>query len=204
MDIVTLFAIGGVTIFLGFLSEYIFEKTEIPDALWLILFGIMLSHFFNFSQTKTFSEVGLIFTTFALIFMLFEGVLKINFKELFKSLGEGTAISLMHFIFTMLITAAAMLLLGWNFLEGLLLGAILGDSAQTIIIPILKKIRIKTETALILTFESAISDVFCIVGTLTIINIILLKSVTVATVVQTISYAFILGLLAGALQVLSG
>lgn len=202
MELISLFTISGAVILLGFLSEYIFDKTEIPDAVWLILIGLLLGHLFPISNNEMFRELGLIFTTFALIFILFEGVLNINFNEFFKSLGGGTVISLTHFIFTMLITGLSMMILGWGLLEGLLLGAILADSAQAVIIPIIKKIKMKDETALILTFESAISDVFCIVGALTILNIFVLNAVSFTGIVQKIGFSFVFGIIFGAVAAL--
>ena len=90
-----------------------------------------------------------------------------------------------------------MRILGWNFLEGMLLGAIIGGASSAVIIPIAKNINVKPNTALVLTFESAISDVLCIVGTLTILNIIILNSFNVGNVVQRIVYSFGLAIFIG-------
>ena len=197
MELTILFGVTGVIIFVGFFGEWVFEKTKIPDVLWLMIVGIFLNHAFKLSQNLVLVSLGPIFTTFALIFILFEGVLSVNIKKLMSGVVEGGNLSMLHFIFTMIFVAFAMMIAGWGFLEGLLLGAILGDSSQAVIIPLMKKIAIQARTALIITFETAISDVFCIVGALTIINIILIKSFSLEVVLQKIVYSFAFAILIG-------
>ncbi len=201
MELITLFAITGIIIFVGFIGEWIFDKTNIPDVLWLLIVGLVLGYFFDVEKSAAFKEVSPLFITFALIFILFEGVLNIDLKKIFTGVVEGGSLSFISFILTMFFTAIAMMAAGWGFLEGLLLGAILGDASQAVIVPIIKKIHIKEETAIALTFESAISDVFVIVGSLAVINIILMESFSVTAVFQKITYSFLsaifIGIVAG-------
>jgi potassium/hydrogen antiporter len=197
MELISLFAIAGIIIFVGFIAEWIFDKTNIPDVLWLMILGLIIGYFFDFEKSAVFKEASPVFITFALIFILFEGVLNIDFKKIFTGVVEGGSLSFISFIVTMLFTAIAMVAAGWGVLEGLLLGAILGDASQAVIVPIIKKIHIKEETAIALTFESAISDVFVIVGTLAIINIILMESFSITAVFQKILYSFLSAILIG-------
>jgi NhaP-type Na+/H+ or K+/H+ antiporter len=88
-------------------------------------------------------------------------------------------------------------MVGWPIIEGMLLGAIIGGASSAVIIPIAKNINVKPNTALALTFESAISDVLCIVGALTILNIIVLQQFSIGGVVQRIIYSFGLAIFVG-------
>jgi potassium/hydrogen antiporter len=197
MEIITLFTIAGIIILIGFLAEYIFQKTRIPDVLWLMIIGLILGYFFNIAENDIFLAIAPVFTTFALVFILFEGVLSIDLKELFSGVAKGSNLSFISFILTMIFTGIVMMAAGWGFLEGMLLGAMLGDSAQTVIIPLLRKIRIKHQTAISLTFESAISDVLCIIGSITILNIILIQSFSVSMIVQSVTYSLLMAIIAG-------
>jgi NhaP-type Na+/H+ or K+/H+ antiporter len=77
------------------------------------------------------------------------------------------------------------------------LGIILGDAAQTVIIPLTKKINIGKDSSAALTFESALSDVLCIVGAITVISVINLNTISVTEVSKTILYSFSVGILLG-------
>ena len=81
MDVNTIFVVSGIIIFVGFLGEYIFRKTNIPDFIWLMLFGAILGTFFDISKNAGFTQIAPIFTTFALIFILFEGAINIDIKK---------------------------------------------------------------------------------------------------------------------------
>jgi NhaP-type Na+/H+ or K+/H+ antiporter len=182
---------------MGYLGEWIFEKTNIPDVLWLMLLGLIINYFFGTAKSQIFSEIAPLFTVFALLFILFEGVLNIDLKKLISGIIEGTSLSFLNFIFSMFAVAAVLMIFGWNFWEGMLLGAMLGDASQAIIIPLIKKIKMKQETAIILTFESAISDVFCIVGTLTILHIIRMRTFNFSIIYQEVLYSIFAAIVLG-------
>ncbi|MBN2368470.1 cation:proton antiporter [Candidatus Woesearchaeota archaeon] len=190
MGLVTLFSIAAIVIFIGFLGEWIFDKTNIPDVIWLMILGIFLGQFVNISGNEVFQQISPIFTTFALIFILFEGALNIDLRKLISGIIGGSSLSFLNFLLSLMIVPLVMLLLGWGFGEGLLLGAIIGGASSAVIIPLTKRLNIHSSTALVLTFESAISDVLCIVGALTIVNMLTLNSLNLGTIVQEIVISF--------------
>jgi len=202
MELITLFAAAGIIIFIGFAGEWIFEKTNIPDVIWLMLLGIVVGYFVDNSD-PAFTKIAPIFTTFAMIFILFEGALHIDLKQLATGLVGGSSLALLNFIITLLIVPITMVVTGWSLIESILLGAIIGGVSSAVVIPLTRKIHIKSRTALILNLESAISDVLCIVGTITIVNIILLRSFSVSFVLQRILYSFAIGAILGIIGGLS-
>jgi len=196
VDVITIFSLFGITIFVGFAGEWIFEKTTIPDVIWLIILGFAVGQALHISGNPLIQQIGPIFTTFALVFILFEGVLNIDLKEVFAGVVEGSELAVVSFTLAILFSGITMLALGWGILESLVMGAILGDSAQAVIIPLIKKIHTK-KAGLILTFESAISDVLCIVGALAFINIFVLNTFSINMVLQKILYSFVLAVFVG-------
>jgi potassium/hydrogen antiporter len=200
MDVMPIFAASAVIIFIGFIGEYIFQKTNIPDVIWLMILGVVLGHFYDF-QASVFAGVAPIFTGFALIFILFEGAINIDIKKLVKGVAGGTSLSVLSFVLSIIIVPLVMSIVGWGFLEGMLLGAIIGGASSAVIIPITKNIDIRPSTGLVLTIESAISDVLCIVGTLTILKIYKLNSIDVGSIIKDIVISFgiaiIIGIVAG-------
>ncbi len=197
MEITALFAIGGVILFIGFLGELIFQKTNIPDVIWLMIIGAVLGYFFDFANTPAFTQVSPIFTTFALIYILFEGAINIDIKKLVKGVIGGSSLSVLSFIISIVVVPVIMAMFGWGILEGVLLGAIIGGASSAVIIPIAKNIDVKPHTALVLTFESAISDVLCIVGAVTILNIIELNMFDVKHVLGEILFKFVVAIFIG-------
>jgi NhaP-type Na+/H+ or K+/H+ antiporter len=204
MEIILIFAIIAAIILVGFFGEWLFEKTHVPDVLWLILFGILLKYLLEIDMGGL-KEASTLFITFALVFILFEGILNFTVKKMVRGFREGASLAFFNLIVSALACGMVMHLVGWSFIGGMLLGAILADSSQAVIVPLVKKIRIGQESALTLIFESAITDVFCIVGSLTLISILLLKSVTVVGVLSEVARQFLIaigiGLLMGVIWV---
>ncbi|MBT3463464.1 hypothetical protein HN451_00630, partial [archaeon] len=141
-----------------------------------------------------------IFTTFALIYILFEGAINIDIKKLVKGVIGGSSLSVLSFLISIIIVPLIMSFFGWGILEGMLLGAIIGGASSAVIIPIAKNIDVKPQTALVLTFESAISDVLCIVGAITILNIINLNMFSLGNVVKEIVYSFVIAIFIGVIS----
>jgi len=82
-------------------------------------------------------------------------------------------------------------------MESLLLGMMLGGISSDVIIPLTKKLTMNPETSLDLTLESAISDVFSIVGTITLLNLIALDSFSFGFAVRRIVNSFAVAIFIG-------
>jgi potassium/hydrogen antiporter len=199
MDILTLFSLAGIIIFIGFIGEWIFQKTNIPDVIWLMLLGFFVNQVFNVSESEIIHTLAPLFTTFALLFILFEGAINIDLKKLLKGVVGGGSLAFIYFLTCLIIVPVAMMMVGWGFWEGLLLAAMIGGISSDVIIPLAKKIKVKENTSLMLTLESAISDVLSIVVAITVINIIVLRQFSVVFVAQQIVYSFGLAIIAGVL-----
>jgi NhaP-type Na+/H+ or K+/H+ antiporter len=197
MDVITIFVIAAIIIFLGFLGEIVFKKTNIPDVIWLILFGIIIGSVFKIVDISGTEETAAIFTTFALIFLLFEGAININLKELFKGMFGGTSLTLINFILSVIVVTLLGILFGLPIMLALLLGTIISGTSSAVVIPIIRRLKLKSETTTMLTIESAVSDVLCIIASITIIQIIVLSSVDVSSVFNTLIGSFAIALFVG-------
>lgn len=198
MEIFILFALAALVIFIGFLGEIIFRKTNIPDVIWLMLVGIIIGLVFGeFTNGDILALISPIFTTFALVFILFEGAININVSQVAKGILSGVALTFISFVLSSLAVTIIMIMFGWDFLSGLLLGTALGGASSAVVVPIVKRLHIKKESAFVLTIESAISDVLCIVSAITIINIIKLNSFDLSRVLQNVFGAFAIAIFIG-------
>ncbi|MFH1072896.1 MAG: cation:proton antiporter [Nanoarchaeota archaeon] len=198
MDPLSIFLGVGLILVFGFIAEFVFKKSGVPDVLFLILLGFVIGPFgFKLIRPDTLAPVAPFFVTFALLFLLFDGAFDIDLASLTKGLSAGLWISIFNFVTATAIVTIIMLIIGFNFLTALLLGIILADISELFVIPILKKMKVKAETYTILTFESALTDVLCIVFALTVMQITALGSVTLQGVLGTISSLFAVAGLVG-------
>jgi NhaP-type Na+/H+ or K+/H+ antiporter len=207
MDIVTtLFVISGI-MFIGFLAEIIFKKTNIPDVLILIGVGIILSSVLGWTNKDVLAGGATLFTTFALVFVLFQGALSINFVTLIKSLPSTFKLTILNFILTVIVVALiAYFGFGYNFNLALLIGMILGGTSSAVVIPLVNNVEIKEKYSSVLTLESALSDVLCIIGTITVLEIIATGQVLAESIFKSVftsfSLAIVTGLIIGILWVI--
>jgi cell volume regulation protein A len=198
---------AGLILFFGLFAEFVFKKTGLPDVLFLILLGFAIGPYgLKFIEPKQVELFAPIFTTFALLFLLFDGAFNIDLASLAKGLAKTMWITIFNFLISTLFVTGITFLLGKYFfglsiLHALLLGFILGGICGAFVIPLLKDLPISKEAASILTLESAITDVFSIVGALTILELMTLRTFDVRTTISTIASIFavagLIGIIAG-------
>ncbi len=200
MEIYTIFGIIVGIIFIGFFSEIIFKKFNIPDVLILILVGIGIGKFFSLNALS-FGPSAKLFTTFALVFILFQGAINIDIRMLVRSLSKTSTLTILSFVLTVCVVAGIAYFFGYNLLTSLLIGTILGGTSSAVVIPLVNNVEIRDKYGLVLTLESAISDVLCIVGTITILEIIregqFVASGVFKNILSSFSLALVIGLIVG-------
>lgn len=197
MEVITTFAVIAGIVFLGFLSEIIFQKTNVPDVLILILTGILIRTGFEWVNPSSFGESAKLFTTFALIFILFQGALSIDFKSLFKSLSGAFKVTITSFIFSAVVVTIITYPIYHNLLISILIGMILAGTSSAVVIPIVNNINLKEKFKLTLTLESAITDVLCIVGALTVLEILATGNAAASDIFRSVLSSFSLAIVTG-------
>jgi NhaP-type Na+/H+ or K+/H+ antiporter len=198
MDVISVFAVIAGIVLLGYFSDFIFKKTGVPDVLILILVGIALKEF-AFVDGNSFGFTSVLFTTFALIFILFQGALSIDFKLLLRSLYDIFSLTTLHFFASMAVIAGISYLLAYDLFTSLLIGAILAGTSSAVVIPLVNALEISDKHRTILSLESALSDVLCIVGTVTILEIMKTGEVLASEVFRLVLSSFSLAIVVGGL-----
>ncbi len=198
MAVSLIFLIAGVIIVLGFFGSFLFERTRIPDVLILMAVGVILgpvSGLFNTGNMAHFTEY---FGAFALMVILFEGGMDMNLEMLIKEFG--TASALVTISFALSVTAIAgffFFFQHWDIVRSLLFGTILGCTSSAIIMPIISKMSLKDDAKMILSVESALSDVLSVVCTISLIEFIKFQKVGIETPFRAIASAFSIAVIAG-------
>jgi len=197
-DILTIFLfVGGILIF-GFFAEYIFKRFHVPDILLLVLLGFLLGpHVFNFIPIEKLTEFAPLFTTFALLFILFDGAFGINLTSFAKGIVGGLKLTFFNFFISFIAIGAVASFFGFDLLTSALIAVILGGVSSSFVVPVLKKIRAGEEPSSALIFESALTDVLSIVLAITLMEIIVLSLFDIKIVLTKISSLFAIAGLIG-------
>ncbi|MFH1447370.1 MAG: cation:proton antiporter, partial [Candidatus Micrarchaeota archaeon] len=201
------FAIIGIVIVIGFFAEWVFRKTNIPDILALMFLGLMIGPIFRLSNPSDMAGFAPIFAPIALMVLLFDGGLHMNIYKVLYDTPKAGLYALTNILFSIFLGAVVMnIIFGWSFYMGAILGAIVGGTSSAIVLPILGKLNIYEEASDILSLESAVTDVLCIVATITILNMVtrilnpeieVLNTNPANVIVGTFAIGILLGSIAG-------
>ncbi len=189
----------GLLIFLAHVFTAVFERTRIPDVLPLVVLGLLVGPVFEYVNPATFGSIGSAFTTIALVILLFESGLSLNIAELRASMLSSLKLTVISFLAHIVVVAIfCVTLLGLGVLEGALLGAIVGGTSSAVVIPMVKKLRIRPVTRTTLLLESTFSDVLCIVVALGLIESLKLGSLEPGKMFGQIIASFLMAGILGA------
>ncbi len=138
------------------------------------------------------------FAALALVIILFDAGLNMNIHEAVANSPRATVLAVFGWGFNVLATSGlCKLLLGWRWLDGLLLGSIIGGSSSIIVVALIRKLKVGEKIETTLSIESVLTDVFCTVGAFTVIKILLSGEVSISTALGSVGIAFGVGSLVG-------
>ena len=196
----------SLIILLGYLAEWVFKKINIPDTLLLIVVGFIISpNILSFISPQQLGHLAPLFTTFTLLFLMFDGALSIDLRSFTEGIGSGISIGASNFFVSAIVIGSIFYFLVHDPVLALMLGFSLGGISSAFIIPMLKQITVNKKTYSILTLESALTDVLSIVFALTMMELKILKTFEINVVLSQIASLFfvagVMGVLAGFLWI---
>lgn len=193
-----LFTLIGIIIVVGFLASAVFERTRISDALLLMLLGILVGPVMHLVDEKLFSSAAPFIGTIALIILLFDGGINLDFFRVVNELSNATIFTFATFFATVLAMGAFMAAaFNWPLVHGLLLGAAVGGSSSSIVIGIVSRLRVEESVKAILTLESAITDALSIIVAVSILDVVSHNAVDLSTSLNALLGAFTIAALFG-------
>ncbi len=172
MSLTAFFALLGGLLVLAFVANRLAQRTRVPDAVVLILTGVLLGPVFGLVHAGQFENVTRGFGTLALILILFEAGLELDARETLRHLGGGLVLSWSAYVITATLVAVVArwsLLLPWR--GSLLVGAVLGCVSSTIVLPVLQQIPLRKPVKLTLLVESSIGDVLAVLTVGALMNV---------------------------------
>lgn len=171
----------GAILALGALGEVLFRRTGIPDVIWLVIAGAALGPIGGVLSRDDLGAIAPYLAAFTLVMIMFQGGVSIRIRDLVHSSPRSTAIALLGYLTTVAVIGGAGALAvragvaprGWTTLHGVLLGAILGGSSSIIVVPALLSARVRPVLRDLLTVESTLTDILCVVVTAVLVDVML-------------------------------
>ena len=171
MSVILSFALAGIILILGFIGNYLFKRTSIPDIIILVILGFLIGPIFGVVDYEVLSPISGIFASLALLIILFDGGLNLDLKKVLQDSPRATALTFLGFFVSMgFIAIFSFFTLRWDFLNSMLLGAILGGISSSVVIPLIRRINVNEKVSTILSLESAFTDALVVVFGLTILQ----------------------------------
>jgi cell volume regulation protein A len=175
----TAFVAIGSIIAIGFVAAFIFERTKIPDLLILILLGVILGPltltYFQivFVPESVLEATAPYFAAVALMMILFDGGLNLSLRQVIRkahAIGVQTVVPFLGTVFA--VAFVTVTILRFDPIVGLLLGAVLGGTSSAVVIGVVRVLQVGEDTKVVLTLESVLTDILCVVSVLAIIELI--------------------------------
>ncbi len=209
VDLITAFLATGAIIFIGFFAALVFERTKVPDLIFLIILGVVLGPVLATFFSTTLVPLSLLklvtpyFAALALMIILFDGGLGLDIGQVVRRAGVSIVHTLIAWIGSVfVVTFVTMLFLGYPFWVGVLLGVVVGGTSGAVVIGVVRGMSIQEDTKTILVLESTITDVLCVIGAITVIGILRgggTLTGTIGGLLGAFSIALLLGLVTGVL-----
>src|SRR3989339_550314 len=191
------FLIAGLIIFIGFLGTIFFQKTRIPDVLFLIAIGLIIGPLGGWIDVKQLDKITPYFARLALIIILFEGGLHLSFDSIIKYLVGGVGLSLATYVLSMVSTYfICVYFLHMSVINSLLIGGIIGCTSPAVIIPLITQMNCKEESRSIISIESVVTEIFAIIGVIVLIDISLMDKFRPSSIMNSVIGSFSIGLVA--------
>jgi cell volume regulation protein A len=200
MAAVQILGFVGILLIIGFLADYLFRRTRFPDILILIALGYLIGPVFHIVNPSGIAPASQVIASLALVVILFNGGMDLEFAKVLSYAPRALILVVAGIGLSMAATAAfAYYLMGWGFMDSLLLGAILGGTSPSIVMPLISRTKAPEQVCSTLSLESAFNGAIVIVMALVILEIMVTGQTgnTALVVAEKITLQILLGGLIG-------
>jgi NhaP-type Na+/H+ or K+/H+ antiporter len=192
----------GLLIFCAHLFNAWFSRQRIPDVLLLMVIGILVGPVSGWVTPEQLEGTGPVFASLTLLFILFDSGIDMRLDTIRKYWTGVVQVTLLSFVLSMAtVTVVSRFVMGLEWKASMMLGSMVAGTAAAIVIPLVRQMRVSDRTRVLLTLESAISGVLCIVVSLAFIEGYKMGNIsigsTVGRVLASVFMALVLGVVGG-------
>ena len=156
--------VGGLLV-VAYLANRVFGLTRIPDVLVLMMLGVLLGPVLGLVQAGTLAKTTNLLGTLAIILVLFEGGMELDLRDTLQHFPGSLLLATLAYVFSMVLVAVIVDKgLGLSLPDGLLVGAVLGCTSSTVVLPVLQQLRAEEPVRVTLMLEAAWGDVLAVLS----------------------------------------
>jgi len=171
MQMAHIFGLPAALLVLAFVANRLSKLTRVPDIIVLLLIGISLGPILHWVNPNNFKSAITILGTLALMLILFEGGLELRLRQALRYFPAGLVLVLLSFGLSfglIALMSRALLRLQWS--DCFLLGAALGCTSGTIVIPALQQIETPDPVKITLTVEASLGEIIAVLVVGSLLN----------------------------------
>ncbi|MBI3027182.1 cation:proton antiporter [Candidatus Woesearchaeota archaeon] len=163
----------GIIILVGFIGNFFYSKTKVPESIFLMIIGILLGPVLNLVSSEFFLDNASFLVSLALVVVLLESGLTLNVSKILKNAPTAFFFTILVMLSTVaIVSAVTVVFFDWPLVNGIFLG-IIGSGTTTITIThLVEKLSIGRNTKTLLILESIINDLTLITGASILISFI--------------------------------
>ena len=168
-----MFAFPAALLVLAVVANRLSRLTHVPDIVVLLLLGIGLGPVTHWIAPDAFQNIIGVIGMLALILILFEGGLELRLQEVLRNLSGALLLSTVCFALSVALVGLVIhLLLHFNWLDSLLIGAALGSTSGSVVLPALQQMDVPDYLKVTLTLEASLGEILAVltVGVLVTIS----------------------------------
>jgi cell volume regulation protein A len=166
MSLTALFALLGGLLVLAFVANRLFQWTRVPDVVVLMVTGLLIGPVLDWVRPGPFEGVARAFGSLALILILFEAGLDLDLRRTLRHFPGGMLLGFFTYTLTTLAVGGIVWRnLGLPLREAMTVGAIMGCTSSTIVLPILQQWKAREPVRVTLLVESTLGDILAVLTT---------------------------------------
>jgi cell volume regulation protein A len=166
----------------------------------LIFLGILFGPIVGVFDPTSVQSLAPYIAALALAYILFDGGMGLNIKRVLHNSPRAIMLSGLGFLFSVLgVAAFTVVVFDIPLVYGFLFGSIVGGSSSVVVISLASRIKISQKGSIVLILESALTDILCIVISLSLIDVIVTGHADVGGIIGSILGKFLIGIVIGIL-----
>ena len=190
--------IMGFTVIIAVIGHMFFEKTGIPESIFMIVLGLFLGPISGLIELVDIKGIISHVFTLSIVIILLESGLTTDIQEALDTMRTSTIFTVIVLITTSLLCGGFLnLVLGWSVVSSLILGIICSGTSTLPILYFTSRMRLNPAVNQMLIFESIINDVTIITAVSILIQAVSLRLGTSSTIIGIFRYLLVAIFLGG-------
>jgi cell volume regulation protein A len=162
----------GILFIIAFIGDYLFKRRSFPDIIVLLGLGYVAGPVLKLVDSAWIAQASPMIASLSLVVILFNGGLGLEFSQARAIAPRAIALALLGIGASMAAATAFMYyVLHWELMNSLLLGAIVGGSSPSVVMPLVGRAKVTREISCLLNIESAMNGALVIVIALVILEV---------------------------------